>query len=99
MFKEKKYIKSITVSCLNDVASWIFPPEEIIVYINKDKKASKLIETKNSPSDKENQAIIIPINAEVASLKVEIKNLKSIPEWHEGKGQKAWLFMDEWIFN
>ena len=43
--------------------------------------------------------INIKINKEVNSLRIEMTNLERIPDWHEGVGNKAWLFMDEWIFN
>ena len=41
----------------------------------------------------------IPIDREVSTLDITVKNLEQIPDWHDGKGNKAWLFMDEWIFN
>lgn len=51
------------------------------------------------PDLTEMKNINLEINKEVTSLRLEITNLQSIPEWHEGSGNKAWLFMDEWIFN
>lgn len=98
MFKEKTFIKLVTISYLNDVSSWIFPPESIEVVVNNDKKIKSLIPLKEGV-DKKNETLSVPIETEVFSLKIQVNNLQSIPEWHEGKGQKAWLFMDEFIFN
>ena len=28
-------------------------------------------------------------------LKIKISNIGQSPEWHEGAGKKAWLFVDE----
>ncbi len=98
MFKEKTFIKLVTISYLNDVSSWIFPPESIEVVVNNDKKIKSLIPLKEGV-DKKNETLNVPIETEVFSLKIQVNNLQSIPEWHEGKGQKAWLFMDEFIFN
>jgi hexosaminidase len=28
-------------------------------------------------------------------VQVHAKNIKTIPKWHEGAGQKAWIFADE----
>lgn len=101
VLKEKKYIKSLTISYLNDVGSWIFPPSTISVSINGDLNSKKTIDIeqpKAATSIKTN-TITIPIELQAESLLVEINNLESIPEWHEGVGQKAWLFTDEWILN
>lgn len=97
-FKEKMYLKSVTISYLNDVGSWIFPPERVMLFINRVKKEVSINPLEKSV-DKKNETVKIPIEAEVKSLKIQINNLQAIPEWHEGKGQKAWLFMDELIFN
>ncbi|MCL6296169.1 chitobiase/beta-hexosaminidase C-terminal domain-containing protein [Jejuia spongiicola] len=97
-FNKKVFIKSLTVSYLSDPASWIFPPENIEIFVDNDKKVNPVTPLKGFV-DKNNETISIPIEAEIKSLKIEVKNLQSIPEWHEGKGQKAWLFIDELIFN
>ncbi len=98
-FNKKNHVKSVTISYLNDAASWIFPPESIIIFMDNDSKKEKIIKPLSQLVDKKNGTINIPIDAEITSLKIKINNLQSIPEWHEGKGQKAWLFMDEFIFN
>ena len=97
-FKEKTFLKSVTISYLNDVSSWIFPPELVVLFIN-DIKREIPISAPTEPVNKKNETVKIPIETEVKSLKIQIKNMQSIPEWHEGKGQNAWLFMDEFIFN
>lgn len=97
-FKERTFLKSVTISYLNDVGSWIFPPERIVLFINDIKKEIP-INTPTKSIDKKNETINIPVETKVQSLKIQINNLQSIPEWHEGKGKKAWLFMDEFIFN
>ena len=98
-FNKKIFIKSVTISCLNDAPSWIFPPESIVIFMNNDFEKIKTISPLKQLVDRKNEAISIPIEAEVTSLKIQVNNMQSIPEWHEGKGQKAWLFMDEFIFN
>ena len=32
-------------------------------------------------------------------VKVNARPLESIPEWHDGKGTRGWLFVDEIIVN
>ncbi|MEC3907190.1 chitobiase/beta-hexosaminidase C-terminal domain-containing protein [Tamlana sp. 2201CG12-4] len=103
VFKEKTMIKSIDIGFLNDPQSWIFPPSEIVVYLNDlENDSDKIkIQMDDVPTmvSAELSNIKIKIEREVKSVRLEIHNLQSIPEWHEGSGQKAWLFMDEWIFN
>ncbi|WOD42663.1 chitobiase/beta-hexosaminidase C-terminal domain-containing protein [Hwangdonia lutea] len=98
-FNKKIYVKSLTISYLNDAASWIFPPKSIIIFINDDLKEEHVLEPLSQTVAKKNETKNITVEAEVESLKIQVNNLQSIPEWHEGKGQNAWLFMDEFIFN
>ncbi|GAA3562108.1 hypothetical protein GCM10022395_10890 [Snuella lapsa] len=100
-FKDNTFVKALTVSYLNDVGSWIFPPESITVILNEDPSARKIkeIEPLKSMVSRKMETVNIPIDTEVQSLRIEVHNIQSIPQWHEGHGAKAWLFMDEWILN
>ena len=100
-FKQKTYVKSISIRYLNDMASWIFPPESVSVYINEEPfyNSTTSPELLQEMLPRKIKSINVPIKKEVTSLRIEVNNLKSIPTWHEGQGQKAWLFMDEWIVN
>jgi len=102
-FNEKTFIKSMDIGFLSDVQSWIFPPTSITIFPNKsnkiEDKISFQLDELEKPELTEMKNINIEINKEVTSLRLEITNLQSIPTWHEGSGNKAWLFMDEWIFN
>ncbi len=100
-FKKETYVQSLSVGYLSDPGSWIFPPEDVTVSISRNgtdfsSKTQKInpLESMSGPSL---NTIDINIDAHVKAIKVEVNNIKSIPEWHEGKGNKAWLFMDEWI--
>ncbi|MEJ2113134.1 MAG: hypothetical protein P8X62_05370, partial [Flavobacteriaceae bacterium] len=88
---------------LSDIDSWIFPPANISIFPNGSNKIEDIVSVQlnepKEPSSTEMKNINIVINKEVNSLRLEISNLQSIPKWHEGSGSKAWLFMDEWIFN
>ena len=103
IFKEKTLIKSIDLGYLNDPQSWILPPSEIIIYpndsINESDKIIVEVNALDGMVPKAINNIYIELNQAVNTLRIEVVNLKHIPEWHEGAGTKAWLFMDEWIFN
>lgn len=99
--KEGTFIKSVTIGYLSDMNSWIFPPSKVSVVINNNTSLKKEIKLNapNSMSPRKMDALIIPINTKVKTLQIEIENITAIPNWHEGAGSKAWLFMDEWIIN
>ena len=101
LFKNKTFVKSIFLRYLIDMASWIFPPKSVCVYLNEEPfyKCTTSPELVKKMLPREIKTIDIPIKKEVTSLRIEVDNLKTIPQWHEGQGQKAWLFMDEWIVN
>jgi hypothetical protein len=102
-FKELTTIKSIKIGYLCDTASWIFPPESVSVLVFfKDGTSKEIVKKTNileKQSSRTKESIQIPIEMDVVSLKIKVSNVSSIPDWHEGRGLKAWLFMDEWIFN
>ena len=103
-FKDVTHIKSLDIGYLNNPAAWIFPPEQINVFISYDGKKFIEKEKLDIPSlkqtiDQRMETISIPINEKVKAIKVEVKNVEVIPSWHQGAGNSGWVFMDEWIFN
>jgi len=98
-FDKNIFIKRLTIGYLIDTKSWIFPPESVSVIINeKDTICIKVPKLKNTELLALND-VSIPIEKKAESIKIIVNNTKELPEWHSGKGLKAWLFMDEWIFN
>jgi len=88
---------------LKDVGSWIFPPKRIVVFSSIDgisftEIASKEFETETGNSAPELMITTLKLNVNTRIVKVLVENLDTIPEWHDGNGSPAWLFMDEWIF-
>jgi len=104
VFKEKTFIKTLDIGYLNNPSAWIFPPEQIEIFISENGLDFVALEKLNlspltSGKDQRVETIQMTINKTVKAIKVEVKNVKEIPSWHEGAGKTAWLFMDEWIFN
>ncbi len=102
-FEKKKFVKTLKIGYLNDPSSWIFPPKEVTLFTSYDGVTFDKINVKLEALPQSNSAkmeqLIIEINKEFQFAKIEVQNVDKIPEWHEGKGKKAWLFMDEWLFN
>jgi|GEM_PF-5349000 len=87
---------------LSDPGSWIFPPQGVEISMTlrtgKIKKFKLDIPPLTRATAAKQATLKIPIAQEVSSMQVKVTNVKKIPSWHEGKGAKGWLFMDEWIF-
>ncbi|MEO1263077.1 MAG: sulfatase-like hydrolase/transferase [Bacteroidota bacterium] len=104
-FEEEKDFLEINIGYLHNPAAWIFPPQKIEVYIDQKphqfKKIKEVaIDQGQNNSDKSGiKQIKIKCRSEnIGRLKIQVKNIGTCPEWHDGKGQKAWLFLDEiWI--
>lgn len=100
--KKKETINTVLISLLQDENSWIFLPEQILVYYYNDKQkafipAGKEIFVHEIPGPKEcSFREITPVKKiKTDKLKLVLLPLKKIPDWHQGKGNHGWLFIDE----
>ncbi len=102
-FKLPKGVTGISLSWLVDAGSFIMPPSQIEILASKDGKHFKLLTTfqpkalvnyKPKSIDGYNWQIKDNYNY----LRVKLHTLKKLPTWHDGKGQKAWVFIDEVYF-
>lgn len=101
--EKQEYVKDILLNFLQSESSWIFLPEQIIVYWFDLKTKSfqpfgkELISSaKETPGAHCNYQMITAKN-EVRTNKILINILvqKKIPQWHAAKGEHAWMFIDE----
>lgn len=98
-------VASVEASFYQKAGSWIFMPEKVEFQIFDNSHilvAESEIKT-TTPLGK-NEAIIEKFSAGFENLKaryirVIAVNIKTCPEWHVGKGSKAWVFADEVIVN
>ena len=104
-FNKPVEASSITLSMLQQIGAYIFPPAQVEVWGGKNKNDLKLLNTlKPEQPTKEstdgNLAIKCSFNeTSVSCIKLLITPVKSLPAWHAGKGQKAWVFVDEVFVN
>ena len=99
---KKETINTILISLLQDENSWIFLPEQILVYYYNFKQKTflgigKEEFTHRTPGPKQNNMREIkPFQKKKRDkLKLVLLPLKKIPDWHTGKGNHGWLFIDE----
>jgi len=103
--KDELPVASVDASFYQQAGSWIFMPEKVEFQIFDDSHilvAESEIKT-TTPLGK-NDAIIENFSADFENLKaryirVIAVNIKTCPEWHVGKGSKAWVFADEVVVN
>jgi hypothetical protein len=99
---EVKDISSVMVNCLQDTRSWIIFPKKINIFISTDNKIFKAFaaaENTISAKDYTVQLKKFVAGAQVPKkaryVKIVAENFGKLPEWHEGKGDGAFIFIDE----
>jgi len=94
-------MKGVAVSTLVDQKSWIFGPASIeMTVFGEDELEATFFKKLDSTQDRGGVAFMnfaelhVP---QVSPTKIElvIKSPKAIPDWHPGKGNIPWLFIDE----
>ena len=104
-FETPPVVKSITLSYAHNIGSFLMPPASVDVWAGNDLKELKLIHrlVPNQPRQYDGtRTEVISIPLELISFKyykVVANPVPKLPPWHQGKGQKGWLFLDEIFFN
>jgi len=94
-------VKKIVLSYGKNIGAYSLPPEEVEVWGANDKGKFNLIKKLkvDQPKGYESQkveALSIPIEPSTYRFyKVVAKPVAKLPSWHNGKGQKGWVFIDE----
>ena len=92
------------LSMADNTGSYIFPPVSIKVYGGNDSAKLSLIGTFNPPQpSKYGPSRIQPYGVNIKPgnynfIKVEAVPVPSLPNWHNGKKEKGWIFIDEMFF-
>ena len=93
-------LSTLKAGSLADTPNWIFPASEVAIYSSADGKNFQLITQQPLKIAQKTDPIKrVPISLNFAKtktryVKVVLKGTV-IPEWHEGKGTPALLFVDE----
>jgi hypothetical protein len=104
-FSKPHAISSFTISSLVDADAYIMPPQEVEVWGGASAASLRLLQRmrprqpiKDEPNYIEDCMVRFP-KVEAAVLKVVVKPVSKLPAWHPGKGDKAWIFVDEVFIN
>ena len=103
-FDQPDTINKVVLSMANNHGSYIFPPESISVLGGTDsnhlKPIGKLIPVQPNKYGKVgNQAYTVAVKkGSYKYILVEVNPVLSLPQWHSGKRERGWIFMDEVFF-
>ncbi|MFK8009986.1 MAG: sulfatase-like hydrolase/transferase [Saprospiraceae bacterium] len=103
--KKIQPIQEVGVRFLSHPGSWIFSPKTIKILASeygKDYNEIAQVNYLNAPTNKGFEVIEFKKkikDSKAQFIKFEIENQGKCPDWHPGKGGKAWLFLDELIVN
>jgi len=95
-----KEIKSFSATFLQDSRSWILMPTKVEYYVSDDNTNFTLagaVSNDISPKETENKIKDFALNKELKARYVKVKayNFGKLPEWHQGFGGDAFIFIDE----
>lgn len=101
-FKKAQKVNKVTCRFLQDVRSWIWAPKILYIYAGNDENDLKEVgRTYINVPEKGFGLIVEKVFTEFLEdvnarfIKVKALSIKTIPEWHDGAGQPAFLFIDE----
>jgi hypothetical protein len=105
-FNQQKPLKSITLNAFTNIGAYIFPIKSIAAEGSNDGKIFENIATVDFPDGKESDpreagsfSCNFPVGTSYRYYKFTVTNLKKLPSWHRGKGEPAWIFVDELFLN
>ena len=99
--EKRTSFQKVTASLLSDQGSWIFMPASVEVYCSNDGKDFKFLGSQKIKPTADGEPIGLYFEEvsfpkdQAKFVKVVIKNISGIPDWHPGKGTPSWLFIDE----
>ncbi|MFN5008629.1 MAG: c-type cytochrome domain-containing protein [Bacteroidota bacterium] len=103
-FSHPIQIKQAVLSIADNTGAYVFPPQKIIVKGGNSKSSLRVIGTVSPVQPiKQRNAGIIPVTVQLAPgiypyVEIEAINVQRLPNWHPGKKEKAWVFVDEVFF-
>ncbi|RPE05915.1 cytochrome C [Chitinophaga lutea] len=104
-FRQPVKMKHVTLNTMRLTRSYIFPPASIEVWGGTDPGKLQLLKkiSPAQPGKKDNDSLMnitctFP-EQQLSCLRIVAVPVAKLPQWHDGKGQKAWFFIDEILLN
>jgi len=99
--QKKMPVKSISARFLQDTRAWIVFPTKVEYYVSDDNVNFTLAESATNVIDAKDYtvraaSIVVGLrNTSGRYVKVKAYNFGTLPEWHQGAGGEAFIFIDE----
>lgn len=98
--QKKMPIKTIAARFLQDTRAWIVFPTKVEYYVSDDNvnfTLAKTVDNTVQPQNYNVQAAELKaaLNTNARYIKVKAYNFGTLPEWHQGAGGEAFIFVDE----
>lgn len=99
--QKQRPVSAVEASFLQDSRSWILMPAKVEYYVSGDNKSFTLVKTiENTINPKQEGSIIETFTAQLKNtkaryIKVKAYNFGTLPQWHQGAGGEAFIFVDE----
>jgi hypothetical protein len=103
-FNRPVQFRELVVSTLKKTGPHILPPDHLELWAGADSLHLKKIATivpvqpKQYEADKI-EAQKLKIDGTYQYFKLRVVPVKALPRWHDSKGKKVWIFIDEIFFN
>src|SRR5690606_34924395 len=102
--QQKKPITLIEASFLQDSRSWILMPVKVEYYVSNNNRDFTLVKTIETKTDARQDNVIENYTAQFNNVsaryvKVKAYNFGTLPQWHQGAGGQAFIFIDEITIN
>ncbi|MET3035691.1 GH92 family glycosyl hydrolase [Chryseobacterium sp. NRRL B-14859] len=100
-FKSPQQITSLSSTYLQDSKAWILMPKKIEYYASMNGKDFILLKTIDNDIDPKDEKVQIKdfsteiLPTEARYIKVKAYYFGKLPEWHQGAGGDAYIFIDE----
>jgi hypothetical protein len=96
---ERKEVKKLLVHMLQNQGSWIFLPDKVLVNFDQGNipVAEKTLDALREDPRTKCIPLVFNFDQPVAATTFHLTFLtvNKLPEWHSGKGNHAWMFIDE----
>ncbi len=99
--KSPQKITQLIATFLQDSKAWILLPKKVEYYASMNGKDYVLLETVNNSLDPKDEKVQVKaLSAEILPtearyIKVKAYHYGKLPEWHQGAGGEAYIFIDE----
>ncbi|MEY8759721.1 GH92 family glycosyl hydrolase [Chryseobacterium tongliaoense] len=100
-FKSPQSFHEVDVTFLQDSKSWILLPKKIELYGSNNNNDYYLLDTSETSVDPKNESVhtqiffLKTLPTEAKYIKIKAYNYGKLPEWHQGAGGDAYIFIDE----